>query len=186
MQNRTILAAAAAVTTLACAFATPALAAPPAAGAAASASLPRIELTDMMGRWYEVARTPNSLQRGCQAGASDWTRAGDGFTVVQSCHKGTPEGPIAEWKAKAHVADPATNAKFKMTFFGGLVSQEYRVLEHRADQGWLILATGDGKYLWLMSQKPTLPLPVRAQALARIKQLGFDTGRLEFPLPSRG
>lgn len=183
MQKRPILAAALAA---ACAFAAPALAAPPGAAATTTAAAPRIELTEMMGRWYEVARIPNSLQRGCQAGASEWTRAGDGFTVVQSCHKGTPEGPLAEWKARARVADPATNAKFKMSFFGGLVSQEYRVLDHRPEQGWLILSTGDGKYLWLMSQKPTLPAPVRAQALARIKQLGFDVGRLEFPLPSRG
>jgi apolipoprotein D and lipocalin family protein len=182
MLKRSILAAAAA----ACAFAAPAFAAPPATDAVAMTSLPRIELTQMMGRWYEVARIPNSLQKGCQAGASDWTRAGDGFTVVQTCHKGSPEGPLAEWKAKARVADPATNTKFKMSFFGGLISQEYRVLDHRPDQGWLILSTGDGKYLWLMSQKPTLPTAVRAQALARIKQLGFDTGRLEFPLPARG
>jgi apolipoprotein D and lipocalin family protein len=182
MPKRSILAAAA---VMASALAAPALAAPPTA-AAATASVPRIELTQMMGRWYEVARIPNSLQRGCQAGASDWTRAGEGFTVVQSCHKGSPEGPLAEWKAKARVADPATNAIFKMSFFGGLVSQEYRVLDHRPDQGWLILSTGDGKYLWLMSQKPTLPGPARAQALARIKALGFDIGRLEFPLPAHG
>lgn len=183
MQKRSILAA---VAVAACAFAAPALAGPPGAAAATSAAGPRIELTQMMGRWYEVARIPNQLQRGCQAGASEWTRAGDGFSVVQTCHKGTPEGPLAEWKAKARVADPVTNTKFKMTFFGGLISQEYRVLDHRPEQGWLILSTGDGKYLWLMSQKPTLPAAVRAEALARIKQLGFDTGRLEFPLPSRG
>jgi apolipoprotein D and lipocalin family protein len=157
-----------------------------AAGAGGPAPVDHIELTKITGRWYEVARLPNSLQRGCQAGASEWTRTGDGFNVVQSCHKGAPDGPLSEWKAKARVADPVSNAKFKMTFFGGLVSQEYWVLEHRDDQGWLILATHDGKYLWLMSQRPTLPAAVRTQAIARIKQLGFDTGRLEFPLPARG
>jgi apolipoprotein D and lipocalin family protein len=183
MPKRSILAAVAAV---ASALAWPTLAAPPSVSALATAAAPRIELTQMMGRWYEVARIPNSLQRGCQAGASEWTRAGEGFTVVQSCHKGSPEGPLSEWKARARVADPATNAIFKMSFFGGLVSQEYRVLDHRPDQGWLILSTGDGKYLWLMSQKPTLPAAVRAQALARIKALGFDIGRLEFPLPAHG
>jgi apolipoprotein D and lipocalin family protein len=36
-----------------------------------------------------------------------------------------------------------------------------------------------------MSQKPSLPAAVRSEALARIKQLGFDTARLEFPLPAR-
>lgn len=146
----------------------------------------RIELTKMMGRWYEVARLPNKVQAGCQAGASDWVRVSDGFAVTQTCRKGAPDGPVAQWKAKARVADPASNAKFKMTFFGGLVSQEYWVLEHKADQGWIILSTRDGKYLWLMSQKPTLPAAAKAQAVSRIRQLGFDPGRLEFPLPSRG
>ena len=147
---------------------------------------PHIELSKIVGRWYEVARLPNMTQRGCQAGTSDWTRNGDGFSVVQACHKGTPDGPLAEWKAKAHAIDPVSNAKFRMSFFGGLVSQEYWVLDQRSDQGWLILSTHDGRYLWLMSQKPSLPAAIRSEALARIKQLGFDIGRLEFPLPARG
>jgi apolipoprotein D and lipocalin family protein len=145
----------------------------------------RIELTEMMGRWYEVARLPNNTQKGCQAGTSDWTRAGDGFAVVQACNKGAVDGPLSQWRAKAQVADVATNAKFKMSFFGGLVSQEYWVLEHRREQGWLILSTANGKYLWLMSQRPTLSAPIRAQAIARIRQLGFDPGQLEFPSPAR-
>lgn len=163
----------------ACAAAPAALAAPPATTPV------KIELTQMSGRWYEVARTPNQLQKGCLAGTSDWTRNGEGFAVVQACHKGAPNGPVAEWKARARSLDPVTNSVFKMSFFGGLVSKEYRVLDNRPQEGWLILATDDGHYLWLMSQKPTLPNPVRAEAIARIKQLGFDVGRLEFPLPPR-
>ena len=143
----------------------------------------RIEISQMMGRWYEVARVPNALQRGCQAGASDWTPAASGFAVVQSCHKGAPNGPLSVWKAKATVADPRTNARLKMTFFGGVVSQDYVVVEHRPDQGWLVLATANGKYLWLMSTHPTLSAAAKLQAMARIRQLGFDTGRLEFPQP---
>jgi apolipoprotein D and lipocalin family protein len=149
----------------------------------AASPLRRIELSSMMGRWYEVARVPNALQRGCSAGASEWTRTREGFAVVQSCHKGAPNGPVAEWRAKAKVADPS-NTRFRMSFFGGLVSQDYQVLEHRAAEGWLILSTRDGKYLWLMSQRPTLPASARAEAIGRIRQLGFDPGRLEFPAPA--
>ena len=145
----------------------------------------RVELSKMMGRWYEVARVPNALQNGCQAGASDWTPQAAGFAVVQSCRKGGDAGQLKVWKAKATVADPRTNAKIKMSFFGGVVSQDYVVVEHRPEQGWLVLATANGKYLWLMSQKPVLPAPIKSQALARIRQLGFDIGRLEFPLPGR-
>lgn len=156
---------------------------------ARAAELPTVahlDLSSMMGRWYEIARLPNKTQNGCQGGASDWTRASDGFAVVQSCHRGSPDGPLALWKAKARVADPVTNAKFKMSFFGGLISQEYWVVDRREEQGWLILATHDGRYLWLMAQRPTLPAAIRAQALARIRQLGFDASRLEWPLPLRG
>lgn len=155
----------------------------PLSHAAAAEPARRIELSQMMGRWYEVARVPNQIQDGCEGGASDWTPAASGFAVVQSCHKGSPNGPIAIWKAKATVADPRTNTKFRMSFFGGIISQDYVVLDHRPDQGWLVLATANGKYLWLMSQRPTLPASVKTQALARIRQLGFDVGRLEFPLP---
>ena len=154
----------------------------------AAASAPvvqKIELTSMTGRWYEVARAPNQLQRGCTGGASDWTRTKDGFTVVQSCHKGAPDGPVAEWRARARPTD-ASNTTFRMSFFGGLVTQDYQVLDRRPAEGWLILSTRDGKYLWLMSQRPTLPAPFKAEAVARIRQLGFDPRRLEFPLPARG
>ena len=155
-----------------------ALAAPP-------APTQRIELTKMMGRWYEVARLPNKIQTGCQGGTSDWQRTGDGFAVVQACHKGSLSAPVTEWKAKAKVLDTRTNAKLQMTFFNGLVRQEYWVLDHRADQGWLILGTPGGRSVWLMSQRPTLPPGVKSQAVARLKQLGYDIGRLEFPLPAK-
>jgi apolipoprotein D and lipocalin family protein len=151
---------------------------------AAPETAQKIEFAKMMGRWYEVARVPNALQDGCQAGASEWRPSAGGFAVLQTCRKGSPDGPLAQWKAKATLADPSSNI-IKMSFYGGVVSQKYKVLDHRPDQGWLILSTTNGKYLWLFSQKPTLPAPVRAQAITRIRQLGFDPGRLEFPAPAR-
>ena len=157
-------------------------------GSALAAPAPptqKIELTKMMGRWYEVARLPNKIQTGCQGGTSDWQRVSDGFAVVQACHKGSLSAPVTEWKARAKVLDPSTNAKLQMTFFNGLVRQEYWVLDHRSDQGWLILGTPGGRSVWLMSQRPTLPAAVKSQAVARLKQLGYDVGRLEFPQPAR-
>ena len=59
--------------------------------------------------------------------------------MVQACHQGSLSAPVTEWKARAKVLDPSTNAKLQMTFFNGLVRQEYWVLDHRSDQGWLIL-----------------------------------------------
>ena len=158
------------------------------AGAAPALAAPappdeKIELTKMTGRWYEVARLPNKTQKDCQGGTSDWVAAEDGYSVVQACHRGTLAAPATEWKAKAKVIDPKTNARIRMSFFGGLLSQEYWVLDHRSD--WLILGTPNGNYMWLMSQRPVLSAAAKAQAVARVKQLGYDVSRLEFPQPAR-
>ena len=59
------------------------------------------------------------------------------------------------------------------------------MLDYRTDQGWLILGTPGGRAVWLMSDRPTLPAAAKNQAIARLKQLGYDIGRLEFPLPAR-
>jgi apolipoprotein D and lipocalin family protein len=157
------------------------LSAAPVAHAAAPEPASRVELTKMTGRWYEVARTPNAMQKACEAATADWTRAGAGYSVVQTCRRGTPDGPKKEWKASATPVDPVKNAKFKLSFFGGVMNQEYWVLDHRTDQGWLIMGTPGGNYVWLLSKAPQLTAAVRAQAIARIKQLGYDTSKLEFP-----
>ena len=162
----------------------PALSTPAAAQAMRVEPTGRIELSDMMGRWYRSPGSPTSSRTAARRGVGLDTQS-QGFAVVQSCRKGGPDGKLAVWKARATVAEPRTNAKIKMSFFGGVVSQDYVVVEHRREQGWLVLATANGKYLWLMSQRPTLNPGVKSQAIARIRQLGFDVGRLEFPSPDR-
>ena len=153
----------------------------PAQAAKAPEPLREVELTKMTGRWYEVARTPNAMQKDCQGATSDWALDGKGYDVVQTCRRGSADGPKKEWKASAAVTDPVKKAKFKLSFFGGVVNQEYWILDHRTDQGWLIMGTPGGNYVWLMSKAPQLAAGARNQALARIKQLGYDVSKLEFP-----
>ena len=130
---------------------------------------PTIELTAMSGRWCVVAHVPNIIQNGFEAGVSEWNPSGEDFSMVQTCRRGSPDGPLARWKGRATVADTETNAKFKMSFFGSVVRQEYWVLDHRPGQGRLILTTAYGKYLWLTSQEPVLLAGIQAEAVSRIR-----------------
>jgi apolipoprotein D and lipocalin family protein len=69
-----------------------------------------------------------------------------------------------------------------MAFFGGLVHQEYWILDHADDGAWAIMATPGGNYAWLLARRPTLPPQVLSLALARLRQLGYQ--RLVFPQQS--
>ncbi|WP_333806707.1 lipocalin family protein [Phenylobacterium sp.] len=170
-----------------CAALLAALLAAPAVSLAADIRPPaqKVDVGRIAGRWYEVARLPNKIQRDCQGGTSDWARTEAGYAVIQTCHRGSLASPPTQWKANARIVDPLTDGRIRLSYFGGILNVEYRVLESRSDQGWLLLGTPNGRYLWLMAQKPILSAAARAQAVSRIRQLGYDVAALEFPLPAR-
>jgi apolipoprotein D and lipocalin family protein len=134
------------------------------------------------GRWYEIARTPNSMQGDCQAATTDFSGWASGvFKAVQTCHKGTPSGPVKVMKVDGKVLPASQNAKIQLGMLGGLISQEYWILDHADDNRWLIMATANEHYVWLMSRAPVLSAAEKAQAMARLQQLGFSLARLAFP-----
>jgi apolipoprotein D and lipocalin family protein len=160
-----------------------ALAAAPVAGLAKSAPAPcrPVAASFYSGRWYEIARTPNSNQRDCEAPSSEFAGGAAGrYQIVQTCHRGSPAGAARVFKSTAAIVPGAQNAKFTVTFFG-VAKQEYWVLDCSGDGQWAIMATPGGNYVWLLSRKPVMAPAAKAQALARIKALGYDTGRLEMP-----
>ena len=134
------------------------------------------------GRWYEIARTPNMMQGDCNASTTDfggWSSVQ--FSAVQICHSGGPGGPAHVVTVSGHVLPQTQNTKMQLAMLGGLITQQYWILDHAADNGWLIMATPGGHYVWLMSRQPVLSPAVRAAALARIQQFGFDLSHLVFP-----
>ena len=132
------------------------------------------------GKWYEIARTPNSGQRDCQAATTQFTDKGaDGFTVVQICRKGSASGAAKTFNTTGTIVAGTQNAKFKMSFLGGLKKQEYWVLDCADDHSWAIMATPGGNFVWLLSRKAVMSPDAKAQALARVKALGY--AKLEYP-----
>ncbi len=162
------------------------------AGAAALASTPAaagapqpvkaVAPTLFSGRWYEIARTPNMMQKDCQGSTSEFSGWSNGeFHVLQTCHEGAPLGPAKTVNAKARIIPASGNAKMKMMFFGGMVSQEYWILDHADDNAWAIMGTPGGRYVWLMSRRPVLDPATKAAALQRVHALGYDLSHLAFP-----
>jgi apolipoprotein D and lipocalin family protein len=132
------------------------------------------------GRWYELARTPNALQKDCEGATSDFENfSGAAFEVVDTCHKGAPNGPAKVLRSTARMTPGSDNARFRMAFFGGLIHQEYWILDRADDGAWAIMATPGGNYVWLLARAPVLPPAVMAAAMARIHRLGY--ARLMFP-----
>jgi len=151
----------------------------PALAAAQQPSKP-IAASFYTGKWYEIARTPNSGQRDCEAPTTEFTGKGEaGFSVRQICHKGSASGAAKTFNTTGSIVAGTQNAKFKMSFLGGLKKQEYWVLDRAEDQSWAIMATPGGNFVWLLSRKAVMDPAAKATALERVKALGY--AKLEYP-----
>ena len=134
------------------------------------------------GRWYEIARTNNKMQADCLASTTDFSGwRGGAFSAVQTCHQGAVTGPAKTMSVQGHVLPSSGNAKMQLGILGGLISREYWILDHADDNNWLIMATSDGRYVWLMSRQPVISAAVRAAAVGRMQQLGLNLTKLAFP-----
>jgi apolipoprotein D and lipocalin family protein len=134
------------------------------------------------GRWYEIARTPNHTEGACQASTYDFSGwSGGRFSAGLTCHSGGPAGPVRTMTLSGHVLPQTQNTKIQLALLGGLITQQYWILDHAADDAWLIMTTPNARYVWLMSRNPALAGAARAAALARLQQFGFDLSRLVFP-----
>lgn len=135
-----------------------------------------VDISNYSGRWYEIARIPNRLQRGCVAGTVDYTLENNRVRAVQRCTV-AQENRVRVFRSSGRILNPGANSKTRLTF-AGFWSQEYWVIDHAPD--WALVGDPSGKYLWLMSRRASLPQPSLEAAVSRIRALGYDPARLEF------
>ena len=132
----------------------------------------------IMGRWYEILRAPNKLQKNCFAAYQVWTRKGDAYAIQQVCHRDSATGKVAEVSGAAKSLN-ADNTLFDATFLGGLIHAKYVLADHAPDYSWLITTTVDGRFPKLLARTPGLSAAEQAALKQHMAHLGFDVNRLE-------
>lgn len=134
----------------------------------------QVELKRYLGTWYEMGRYKNRFEKNCTGVTAEYSVRDDGeITVLNSCHKGAPDGPLETAEGKAYVVENSNNAKLKVSFFGPFYG-DYWVLDHAQDYSWSIVGEPSGRYLWILTRKPKSEV-LKKKLWARAKALGYDT-----------
>ncbi len=141
-------------------------------------TVPRVDLARYLGTWHEIASFPQSFQSGCTATTATYTLRPDGqIDVLNSCRKGSPDGPVDTAKGLARVVDTTTNAKLEVSFFGPFWGA-YWIIDLGSEYEYAVVGHPSRDYLWILSRTPAMDNAVYEGILARLRDQGYEPERL--------
>jgi len=135
----------------------------------------RVDLSRYLGRWYEIARLPNSFQKNCLKSLADYSLRDDGdITVLNSCTD-KQDGTLRQSKGRAWVVDTASNALLKVSFFWPFRG-DYWIIELGNQYEYAVVGTPNRRYFWVLSRAQTMDNALYEAIMQRARLQGFDTG----------
>jgi apolipoprotein D and lipocalin family protein len=142
------------------------------------ATVSYVDLNRYMGVWYEIARYPNSFQKGCIGSKATYTLMDDGkVSVLNECYDGSFSGKLRSAKGKAWVVDKETNAKLKVSFFW-FFAGDYWIIDLGRDYEYAVIGHPKRKYLWILSRTKEMDGGVYEGILSLLRDKQYDTSKL--------
>lgn len=137
-------------------------------------TVPSVDVSRYVGKWYEIASFPFSYQEGCSCTTAEYEVLEDGvLKVINSCKK---EGKIDQAVGKAFVVEGTNNTKLRVQFFWPFRG-DYWVIDLADDYSYAVVGVPSRKYCWILSRIVTMSDDVYAGILERVKEKGFDVAR---------
>jgi apolipoprotein D and lipocalin family protein len=140
-------------------------------------TVPRVDLSRYVGRWFEYAKYPNRFERDCDRDIiAHYTRLESGeIDVVNSCTLSDGKPKVSKGKAK--VVDEHSHAKLKVTFFWPFYG-DYWIIDLDPQYRWAVVGEPHRKYLWVLTRLPHLDAAQYAEITARLSAKGYDASKL--------
>jgi apolipoprotein D and lipocalin family protein len=140
--------------------------------------VPFVDLRRYAGAWYEIARLPNTFQKGCVGSRATYTLRDDGkIEVLNECYEGSFNGRLRNARGKVWVVDATTNAKLKVSFFWPF-SGAYWIIDLGKNYEYAVVGHPDRKYLWILSRTKKMDEALYEEILNRPRAKGYDTSKL--------
>ncbi len=142
-----------------------------------------VDLKRYIGKWYEIAKIPNSFQKNCQYGTTaNYELKDDGdIKVVNKCYK--EDGELNEAEGLAKVVDTTSNSKLEVSFvsiFGiHLFWGDYWIIGLDENYQYAVVGTPNRKYGWILSRTPKLPDDKLNEAFKILKDNGYNPNDFE-------
>jgi apolipoprotein D and lipocalin family protein len=139
----------------------------------------RVDLQQIAGKWFEIAKLPRPTQAGCTGTTAEYQlKSSRELLVVNECREGSLSGPLKRASARAVANDPGEPGKLSLDF--GFAYGDYWVIDAGEQYEYLVVGHPSRDYLWILSRARTLPDATLSGVLERARQKGFAVGILSY------
>lgn len=142
-----------------------------------------VDLARYAGRWYEIARYPNSFEDGCAGVTANYIPRADGrVTVVNTCLDGGLDGRERVAEGVARPIEGSNNARLAVNFAPiPLPAGQGNYWVLYLDEAYQLAVVGEpsGRFLWFLSRTPRVTPEQRATLEQAARAQGYDLSLLE-------
>jgi apolipoprotein D and lipocalin family protein len=140
--------------------------------------VPSLDLPRFMGPWYVIGVIPTFLEKDIYNAVESYELAPDGtISTTFTFNKGAFDGPAKRMEPRGFVVEGSNNAVWGMQFVWP-IKAEFVISHVDAQYTETIIARSARDYVWIMARTPTIDDSRYAALVARVKAMGYDTGKL--------
>ena len=137
-----------------------------------------VDMSRFMGDWYVIAQIPTILERKAYDSVETYRLDDDGkIRTTFRYRNGNADAPLKTMHPVGRVVPGTNNAIWDMQFVWP-IQAEFVIVHLEPDYSMTIVGRSKRDYVWLMAREPSLPAPVLAAAIEKIRVLGYDTAKL--------
>ena len=139
----------------------------------------KVDFNRYIGKWYEIARFPNSFEKNLVGVTATYSFRKDGKIQVQNTGlKNNLDGKLEKAVGKAKIPDPAEPGKLKVSFFLFFYADYFIFELDEENYQYALIGSSSDNYLWILSRTPQMSSDVYNLLLEKAAKRGYDTSRL--------
>jgi len=145
----------------------------------ASANVDPILKEKYLGKWNEVARLPNLIEKDLRDLTEEYLINDDGTIKVVTRAFNPVKNKAVEATGTIKFKGAQTRGQLEVAYFLPIYL-DYNILDIDDDYQYALVSGSSMSYLWLLSRESSMPEEMKQRFLRKATGLGFDISKLEW------
>ena len=140
----------------------------------------KVDLKKYQGTWYEIARLPNSFERGVDCITATYIQKKNGKIRVINQAYNKKKQKVSKAVGTAWRPDEKYQGRLKVSFFWPFAG-DYYIIALDDDYQYALVGNPSRKYLWILARNKTISQDTYYKLVKIASKNGFDVSKLIFP-----